>query len=301
MKTGAYFRILIIAIVAFFLIENVSGTEAGWAMLENPVLLAVWAVIVFFMIAIEVSVASLKGLLFHTLSDEAKARYLEKENVKKDNQFAWVYKIYKLFIGKKKARTEAEIVLDHNYDGIRELDNNLPPWWVYSFYLTIIFAVVYMLRYHVFDGPTQEEEYQREVAAAVIAIEEYKKTAKNLVDASTVEVLTDAADLQVGKSIFNDKCMVCHRADGGGGIGPNLTDPYWILGGSISDVFQVIAEGGRPGKGMVAWKNDLKPLEIAQVASYILSLQGTNPPDPKAPEGDLYETAEIAEEATTVE
>lgn len=301
MKTGAYFRILIIAIVAFFLIENVSGTEAGWAMLENPVLPAVWAVIVFFMIAIEVSVASLKGLLFHTLSDEAKARYLEKENVKKDNQFAWVYKIYKLFIGKKKARTEAEIVLDHNYDGIRELDNNLPPWWVYSFYLTIIFAVVYMLRYHVFDGPTQEEEYQREVAAAVIAIEEYKKTAKNLVDASTVEVLTDAADLQVGKSIFNDKCMVCHRADGGGGIGPNLTDPYWILGGSISDVFQVIAEGGRPGKGMVAWKNDLKPLEIAQVASYILSLQGTNPPDPKAPEGDLYETAEIAEEATTVE
>ncbi|HZH69304.1 MAG TPA: cbb3-type cytochrome c oxidase N-terminal domain-containing protein [Flavobacteriaceae bacterium] len=301
MKTGAYFRILIIAIVAFFLIENVSGTEAGWAMLENPVLLVVWAVIVFFMIAVEVSVASLKGLLFHTLSDEAKARYLENEIVKKDNQFAWFYKIYKLFIGKKKARTEAEIVLDHNYDGIRELDNNLPPWWVYSFYITIIFAVVYMLRYHVFDGPTQEEEYQREVAAAVIAIEEYKKTAKNLVDASTVEVLTDAADLQVGKSIFNDKCMVCHRADGGGGIGPNLTDSYWILGGSISDVFQVIAEGGRPGKGMVAWKNDLKPLEIAQVASYILSLQGTNPPDPKAPEGDLYESVTIAEEDTAIE
>jgi cytochrome c oxidase cbb3-type subunit 3 len=288
MKTAAYFRILIIAVIAFFLIENVAGTETGWAMLENPVLFLVWAVIVFFMIAIEVSVASLKGLLFHTLSDEAKARYLEKENVQKTNQFAWVYKIYKFFVGKKKARTEAEIVLDHNYDGIRELDNNLPPWWVYSFYLTIIFAVVYMLRYHVFDGPTQEEEYRREVAAAVIAIEEYKKTAKNLVDASTVEMLTDAADLQKGKSIFNDKCMVCHRADGGGGIGPNLTDPYWILGGSISDVFEVISEGGRPGKGMVAWKNDLKPLEIAQVASYVLSLQGTNPPDPKAPEGDLY-------------
>ena len=180
------------------------------------------------------------------------------------------------------------LTLDHDYDGIKELDNNLPPWWLYGFYISIAFAVIYMVRYHVFDGATQEVEYERAMAQAAIDIEEYRKTAKDLVDASTVVVLTETSDLNAGKSIFDSTCAVCHRADGGGGIGPNMTDDYWILGGSINDIFHVIAEGGRPGKGMIAWKNDLKPLEIAQVSSYILTLRGTNPPDAKEAEGELY-------------
>ena len=115
-----------------------------------------------------------------------------------------------------------------------------------------------------------------------------EKTAKNLVDITTVEVLTEASDLSAGKKIFNANCVACHKADGGGGIGPNLTDTNWILGGGIKNVFKTISEGGRDGKGMVSWKSDLKPLEMAQVASYVLTFQGTTPAEPKDPEGNVW-------------
>lgn len=294
MKTTAFFRILLVAVLTLFIIEYLAGSEAKWAIIETPILMVVWLVIIFFMIAIEVSVAAFQRLLFHTLSDEAKERYLANESKSKTGE--WLSKVYAWLVGKKKARSDEEIILDHNYDGIRELDNNLPTWWVYGFYATIIFAVVYMVRYHVFDGPTQDEEYRREVAAAQASIEEYRRTAKGLVDASTVVMLTEPSDLQAGKRIFDESCAVCHRADGGGGIGPNLTDNYWILGGTINNIYEVISEGGRPGKGMIPWKNDLRPLEIAQVSSYILTLVGTNPPDAKEPEGDFVAPADQADE-----
>ncbi|MCB0434543.1 MAG: cytochrome c, partial [Mangrovimonas sp.] len=110
----------------------------------------------------------------------------------------------------------------------------------------------------------------------------------DLVDFETVTVLTDAADLANGKKIFEANCVACHKVDGGGGIGPNLTDHYWILGGGIKNVFHTITEGGRDGKGMIAWKQSLKPSEINQVASYVLTFQGTTPAEPKDPEGELW-------------
>jgi cytochrome c oxidase cbb3-type subunit 3 len=103
-----------------------------------------------------------------------------------------------------------------------------------------------------------------------------------------VELLTEAADINAGKIIFEANCVACHKADGGGGIGPNLTDGYWILGGGIKNVFNTISEGGRDGKGMVSWKNDLKPLEMAQVASYLLTFEGTTPAEPKEAEGEIW-------------
>jgi cytochrome c oxidase cbb3-type subunit 3 len=127
-----------------------------------------------------------------------------------------------------------------------------------------------------------------EVAAAQAAIEEYRKTAKDLVDVNTVTLLTDASDINAGRVIFETNCVVCHMADGGGGIGPNLADEYWIQGGGIKNVFRTISEGGRDGKGMIAWKQTLKPAEMAQVASYVLSFQGTTPANPKAPEGEIW-------------
>jgi cytochrome c oxidase cbb3-type subunit 3 len=162
------------------------------------------------------------------------------------------------------------------------------------FYATIIFGVVYLARFHIFNGYDQDLEYAQEVAAAQMEIEAYKKTAKDLVDVNTVELLTDASDLNAGKGIFETNCVACHMADGGGGIGPNLTDQYWILGGGIKNVFHTISEGGRDGKGMVAWKQNLKPLEMAQVASYVLQFQGTTPASPKAAEGDVW----VDEDAT---
>jgi len=110
-----------------------------------------------------------------------------------------------------------------------------------------------------------------------------------LLTAENVEQLTDAASLESGKAIFQTNCIACHMADGGGGIGPNLTDNYWILGAGIKNVYQTISEGGRSGKGMIPWKTTLSPEEMQQVASYVLSLQGTTPANPKDPEGELVE------------
>jgi len=133
-----------------------------------------------------------------------------------------------------------------------------------------------------------------------IQVEEYKKTAPDMLTVDQVTVLTDASDIAAGKVIFDNNFVACHRADGGGGIGPNLTDQYWILGGDIKDIFHTIMEGGRDGKGMVAWKAQIKPSDIQKVASYILTLQGTNPADAKAPEGDLYVAETVVNETEVV-
>ena len=137
-------------------------------------------------------------------------------------------------------------------------------------------------------GDNQEMELQKEIAEAQIALEEYKKTAPDVMDADKVTVMTDAGDLSKGKAIYEMNCAACHKVDGGGQIGPNLTDEHWVLGGGIKNVFHTISEGGRDGKGMVAWKAILKPTEIQQVSSYVLSLQGSNPADAKAAEGDVW-------------
>jgi cytochrome c oxidase cbb3-type subunit 3 len=188
----------------------------------------------------------------------------------------------------KAVEEEQEIILDHNYDGIKELDNSLPPWWVYMFYATIIFAVVYLVRFEVMDGDDQVTEYNKAVAEAKASLDKYKETATDIVDLSTVTLLTEQKDLNRGKAIFKLNCAACHIADGGGSIGPNLTDEYWILGGGIKNVFKTVSEGGRAGKGMVAWNKTLKPIDMQKVSSYILSLQGTTPANPKKAEGDIW-------------
>ncbi|MFS4416515.1 cbb3-type cytochrome c oxidase N-terminal domain-containing protein [Maribacter sp. 2307ULW6-5] len=243
--------------------------------------------VLLLLIGIELILISIENVLFQTLSEEAKERYLAS-TAPKNLEWKWGKQMYKKLLGSKPMEKEGEIILDHNYDGIKELDNNLPPWWVYMFYATIIFGVVYMLRFHVFNDYDQDTEYLTEVAIAQAEIEEYKKNAKDLVDVNTVELLTDASDLSAGKAIYEASCVACHMADGGGGIGPNLTDEYWILGGGIKNVFNTVSEGGRAGKGMVAWKQSLKPLEMAQVSSYILTFQGKTAANPKEPEGEIW-------------
>ena len=185
-------------------------------------------------------------------------------------------------------KEEASIDLGHDYDGIRELDNRLPPWWIYGFYLTIFIACIYLWRYHVsHSAPLSKEEYAISVQNAEIEKQEYLKHAANSVDENTVKLLTSADDLDAGKKIFTTICSACHRPDGGGAVGPNLTDDYWLHGGTIKDVFKTIKYGW-PEKGMKSWKDDYTPLQIAQIASYVKSLHGSNPASPKAPQGTLF-------------
>lgn len=183
---------------------------------------------------------------------------------------------------------EGEITLDHNYDGIRELDNHLPPWWVNMFILTVIWAVGYMWFYHWGgNGQNQAEEYNTEVAAAKKAISVALAGKANAVDESNVTALTDPSALSEGEMTFKTVCAACHGQKGEGLVGPNFTDEYWIHGGGIKNVFKTI-KYGVPEKGMIAWSSQLKPVDMQKVASYILTLKGTNPPNPKAPQGTIW-------------
>ncbi|HRE36893.1 MAG TPA: cbb3-type cytochrome c oxidase N-terminal domain-containing protein [Chitinophagaceae bacterium] len=204
----------------------------------------------------------------------------------KRNKLSWWDRFNKL----KPVSEEADLDLGHDYDGIRELDNRLPPWWLYGFYLTIIFAGIYLWRYHVsHTAPSSKEEYERSVAKAEARIQEYMKKKGDAVDENTVKLLTSADDIAAGKAIFTDpsKCVVCHGPEGGGNaIGPNLTDDYWIYGGNIKDLFKTIKYGAK--NGMKSWKDDLSPKQMAQVASYIKTLRGTKPANAREPQGELY-------------
>lgn len=281
-----WLRVPVLFFLVFGLMEYFIDSGDKPAIIEYPITQFFMLMVLLILIAIEAILKSVENVMFQTLSEEAQGRYLAAKN--KKPELKWLNTLYKRLTRSRAIDREQEIILDHNYDGIRELDNVLPPWWVYMFYVTIFFGLVYLVRFHIVGDYTQSIEYETEVAEAKIAIEEYKKTAKNLVDVNTVEVLTDASDLSAGEKIFTTNCVVCHMADGGGGIGPNLTDEYWILGGGIKNVFRTISEGGRDGKGMVAWKNSLKPVEMAQVASYVLQFQGTIAANPKASEGDIW-------------
>ena len=184
---------------------------------------------------------------------------------------------------------EEEIMTDHDYDGIRELDNVLPPWWLYGFYSTILIGIFYYVQ--VFTNSekySQEMEYATEVEESKKEVEAYIKANPELFNTENLEVFTDADNLAKGKALFASKtCTACHLVDLGGSIGPNLTDENWVLGGDMSNIFNTISKGGRPGKGMIAFESSVSLLERQQLASYIISMQGTSPANPKAPEGDI--------------
>jgi cytochrome c oxidase cbb3-type subunit 3 len=184
--------------------------------------------------------------------------------------------------------TGDKLISGHEYDDIRELDNRLPHWWTGLFLITIIFALIYVFRYHILKtAPLQEAEYNSEMMAAA---EQYKNlpSATNSLDTTNLVALTDAAALAGGKEVWDKNCVVCHLAQGQGVVGPNLTDEYWIHGCDMKAVTQTIFTGV-PEKGMISWKTQLNIDQIKQVASYVLTLKGTNPPNPKAPQGEKCE------------
>lgn len=284
-----YLRVIVFFFIIFGAIEFFIDSGDRPAFLKYPMVDVILLVVLLLLIAIEIVIKAADNIVYQLLPEEEKARLAAEEQLPL-KESTWFKNLMKKLTKSVPIEEEGSLLLNHDYDGIKELDNNLPPWWVYSFYACIVFAAIYLVRYEMLGADNQEMELKKELAQAKIEVEEYMKNAPDLMDEKTVTLLTDPASLAQGKEIYTTNCAACHRADGGGQIGPNLTDDNWILGGGIKNVFHTISNGGRDGKGMVSWKtNGMKPKDIQKVASYVLSLRGSNPSEAKEAEGDLWE------------
>ena len=293
----AYVRVPVLFFIVGFAMEYFIDSGSKPAFIEYPMVSLFLVFFLFLLIAVEITISAVDNVTYQLLSEEEKQQLALEEELSITDSI-WYKNMMQKLTKTKPLAMEGELLLHHDYDGIKELDNDLPPWWKYLFIFSVIWAVAYFAHYEIFGGESQEEEFQRTMVEAKVALEEYKKTAPDLMDADKVTLLTEAGDLSKGKAVYEINCAACHKVDGGGQIGPNLTDENWVLGGGIKNVFHTISEGGRDGKGMVAWKSMLKPTEIQQVASYVLSMQGTNPADAKAAEGEVWKE-EAETEANT--
>jgi len=232
---------------------------------------------------------AMNGIVEHQKREFLKEKGIEittAKAVKKDSLLKVLYdKAWSLIPIDK----EGDIDLGHDYDGIRELDNKLPPWWVWTFYISIFISIGYLYVYHGSDiGLSQQEEYVSEMQRGEEQKQAFTARQKNSIDENNLVLTTDEKGLEKAYGIYIANCAACHGPEGQGGVGQNLTDNYWVHGGSLKDIYTTI-KNGVPEKGMIAWKSQMTPGTILKLASYIKTLHGTNPPNPKAAEGDLYE------------
>jgi len=281
------FKNSIAVTIGFLLVTNSVFAEAGTGfkdLLKDPLAWGFATAVVFMLVTLAALNRALNTVRALTTKQTQKAAAAQGKTVEVVEEKS----ILQTLTGTKPLEQEADLLLDHDYDGIHELDNDLPPWWVWGFYITIGWAVLYTIFFFGTGSiPSSSDEYANEMIEEQAKVEAYLAATGGAVDESNVVLLTDAAALEAGKEIFAANCVACHLADGGGIVGPNLTDEYWIHGGSIVDVFSTI-KYGVPAKGMIPWEDQLGPVAMQQVASYVLSLQGTTPANPKAPEGDKY-------------
>ena len=293
----SYVRVPLLFAVVFAALEYFIDSGDRPAFIKFPMVALFLGVFLFLLIAIEIVIDAVDKVTYHLLTDEQKEQLANAQSVS-FTESKWYQNIVSKLTRSKEIEREEDIMLDHDYDGIKELDNVLPPWWVYLFYGTIIFSVIYLVRFHVVGDYTQTEEFNKEIELAELEKSKLPKDPADEVSYETVVAVTDAASLAKGKEIFTNACAACHKADGGGLVGPNLTDKHWINGGGIKNVFKLISEGSKNNPSMVAWKANLSSKDIQSVASYILTLEGSNPPGAKAAEGEIWtETAAPAAEA----
>jgi cytochrome c oxidase cbb3-type subunit 3 len=296
----SYVRIPVIFAFVLLAVEYLIDSGDRPAFIKFPIIGLFLLVFLFLLVALDFMMSSIDKMLYNMLTD-AQKKEADSESSKSFTDSKFYHTIMSKLTKSKKLEDSDDILLDHDYDGIKELDNVLPPWWVGLFYACIIFSAIYIFKYHFSDGLNQEQEFENEMKLAQIEIDEYKSKNKSTFDVTKLTILTDAASLAEGKTAFQTSCVACHKADAGGSIGPNLTDDHWILGGGIKNIFNTVMEGGREGKGMVPWKSQLGPEKIQKIASYILSLQGTKPAGGKAAEGDKWveEVVAVAKTDTT--
>lgn len=259
--------------------KEISEWTFGSGSLYNDILLVTLIIVMIALLASALVVnRAMKAIVKLTMPQLA-----EEEKAKKAKKIDW-QSVWAKLLSLRPMEEEKDLVIEHEYDGIKELDNPTPAWFNALFYSTVVFGVGYLLVYHVFGwGLNQDQEYEREMALAEKAKQEFLAQATNLIDESTVEF--DEAMVAAGRGIFVANCAACHGNLGEGGIGPNLADEYWLHGGDIKAIYAVV-KYGVPDKGMVPWEQTLTPGQIAEVSSYIVTLAGTNPPNAKEPQGD---------------
>jgi cytochrome c oxidase cbb3-type subunit 3 len=246
----------------------------------NSVLMLAIITVVILLIIVVILAISIQTLIRITLAPDADAAKTEKSD-----QPSWWDRFAGL-AAQPGSKMDREI--GHEYDGIQELDNDMPPWFKYLFYVTILFAVVYILNYHYFRfSPLQDDEYAQEMEQAEAELTAYREKNAMSIDENSVVFVSDATALESGKNIYLQNCAACHGQKGEGSVGPNFTDEYWIHGGGIQNVFKIV-KYGVPEKGMISWQNQLNPKQMQEVSSFILSLAGTNPPNPKEPQGEIW-------------
>ncbi len=280
-------------------VAEVSQWKLGTVNLYSDILIITLIVVMIALLFAALVVnKAMKSILSVTMPEVVKKEQEEKQakaaQRKLNRAAAW-----NKLLGVRPMEEEKDLMIDHSYDGIVELDNPIPVWFNALFYGSIIFGFIYLLVYHVFGwGMNQDQEYLHELSVAEKAKQEYLAQAANLVDESTVEY--NAALAPAGKAIFTANCAACHGANGEGTIGPNLTDRFWIHGGEIKDIFKTV-KYGVPEKGMVPWEQTLTPGQIAEVSSYIISLRDTKPANAKAAEGVEVQSYEAEGSSDTEE
>ena len=244
------------------------------------------AALLVFIVAMVVLLRTIKILTRVILKSEGYTEeqiQAEMKPAKKDKQPK--EEVWLKLLSLKPLSEEKDLLMEHEFDGIQELDNPTPAWFMVLFYGTIAFAVCYLLIYHVFGiGQLQYDEYKSEMARADIEKRIYLSKAANQVDENTVKLVHDPAVIEAGKAIFTQNCVPCHGEHAQGVIGPNLTDDFWLHGGKINNLFKTI-KYGVAAKGMPTWEGKLSPKQISDVANYVKSLHGTNPPGAKEPQG----------------
>ncbi len=282
-ENGNIFKALIL-ILTFGLMASGNSTLAmsipepslepqPWILIENAD--------IYFLIAINVVLVI---VIIYLQSQFKRLLALVYERKRKEKEVKALKKLNQVLTDVVPIEEEHTILMHHEYDGIRELDNNLPPWWVWGFVLTIITGIIYLFYYHVFGGDLQYQAYDKEMKKADTEVKAYLSKMSMNVDETTATLMKDAGDLSKGKALFETNCVTCHNSKGEGNIGPNLTDKNWIYGFDIKDVFKTL-KNGTPN-GMPEHNSKFNPVQLQQVASFVLSLPDTKG---KAAQGEILE------------
>jgi cytochrome c oxidase cbb3-type subunit III len=286
--------------------QDAAASESGFMNdpFSHPMLIYYIVFVLLFIAIVLVSIVTVYVLkVVGMLNEQVEKERAQKLGVAYVRSPGWWERFSQSMNASVPVEQEKDIELEHSYDGIKELDNHLPPWWKWLFYGTIGWSVIYIIVFHFSNTmPLSLEEYHNELAVAEEQAIQRKASqpASEAIDESKLVFSNDPAILENGKNVFaNNPCGSCHRPDGGGNtIGPNLTDEYWIHGGDLKSVFNTI-KNGAVDKGMPAWEKAMTPKDLRDLTFYIISLQGSNPPNAKAPQGEVFKQTIPAQADTT--